>query len=531
MTELRERFSRLDRIDVPDLTDEIEHRAKEPPPRPQGGRVAATVVALLVSAATFTFLTVAFRGEQPTPPGTEPGELEAIVEGVRVRWPSSWTLVQLSERSPDASRWPMFQLANFDLGVEAEALCPFAQQLPPDGVVLYVQRDLEPIAGSYRTWPVEIAPDDVGDTGCDREMTTAWRVEGHRFQASMAFGPEASEQDRTTMLQIFADLEVVDPASAGSGRKLDQDFRGTWYVVWGVRSDDPELAATYLVGDEPSRSPATRVLALSAGGGFGWSSFDPGPAFVSLGDSKRPDRSFVQAWGRASPEVHRVVLRARDGREIELSVGPSLIRYGLPARPTYVEFEPPLVGEYVALDMDGEVLGRAKERNWPPETAATSPIPSSPQPRGAEVWLPDAEAEAARAAIEAAVEGEVLMRGNNWNYPWVVYRSPDGTVTYRDAHSVSPFDGPNPALSGTRFSYPPDPEILYVGVAIDAVRSFGVERTDGSRITGRTAPVPGLHLVVVSVTVEHPRDGDRLVARDAEGTVRVDEPLNKGGGS
>jgi hypothetical protein len=263
MSELRNRFRTLERVQVPDLKNDIVRRARAAPKPSPRSRAAAAAVALLLSAATLGFLTVAFRDREPLRPAADWTEIEAIVEGVRLRWPNSWTLVQLSERSPDEHRWPMFQLTNFDPGLEAESLCPFAQKLPDDGVALYIQRDFDPIAQSYHEWPVEIDPEAISDVGCDRQTTAAWQVGGSRFQASLTFGPRASEEDRETLLRIFADLEVVDAGAGGSGRRHDPRFRNTWYVAWGVRADDLELATVYLVGDDPMETPPLRVLAQS----------------------------------------------------------------------------------------------------------------------------------------------------------------------------------------------------------------------------------------------------------------------------
>jgi hypothetical protein len=523
MSELRERFRTLDRMQPPDLRQDILLRARAVPQPPLRSRLAAAAVAVLVSVATLGFLFVAFRDGQRRPPATNSTEIEAIVEGVRLSWPGSWTLVQLSETSPDEHRWPMFQLTNFDPGLDAESLCPFAQQLPDDGVALYVQRDFDPIAESYDDWPVDVDPGAISDVGCDGQTTAAWSVQNSLFQAALTFGPEASEEDRATLLRIFADLEVVDAGAGGSGRRLDPSFRNTWYVAWGVRADDPELATVYLVGDDPTESRPTRVLATSSGG-IGWGPFDPDRLYRGMGDRMLPDRSFVQSWGVALEDVRQVLLVADDGRELEVTLGPSLDRFGLPARPAYVEFEPPLLGEYVAFGPDGEVLGRVPEKNWPPPKA-TTPTPS-PSPQKEEgVWLPDSEAKRDREEIDAATDGPVLMRGNNWNYPWVVYLSSDGTLTYRDADSVSPIErGGNP-FWGTRFSFSDDPEILFVGVASGEVEWFGVERKDGSTIIGSFAIVPGSDERVISVTVSHPRSGDRLVARDTAGALLQEERL------
>jgi hypothetical protein len=538
MSELRDRFRTLERVQTPDLRDDILLRARAAPQGSPRSRAATAAVALLLSATTLAFLTLAFREREPLPPAANWTEIEAIVEGVRLSWPSSWTLVQLSERSPDEHRWPMFQLTNFDPGLEADSLCPFSQELPDDGVALYIQRDFDPIAESYEKWPVEVDPDAITDVGCDRRTTAAWSVGDSLFQASLAFGPMAREEDRTRLLRVFTDLEVVDTRADGLARRLDSRSRNTWYVAWGVRSDDPELAATYLVGDDPDPRPQDRperIVALNGSSfGFGWGPFDFDQTFHPLGDSKGPDRSFVQSWGVVSPsDVARVVLEAQDGREVELTIGPPLDRYGIPGRPTYAEFEPPLLGEYVALGPDGEVLGRRREANWPPDSAAPpSTAPPTPSPQAEEqVWLPDAEAERNREAIESAIDGPVLARGNNWNYPWVVYVSAEGKLTYRDADSISPLARSASHFRGTRYSFAPDPEVLFVGVANQRVAWFGVEGKDGRSIAGSIVPVPDSDLLLVHLTVLRPQSGDRLVARDESGRILHEEPLERESGT
>jgi hypothetical protein len=537
MDELSERFSTLERLDVPDLSDDISRRATQPGQRePARSRMAAAALAFAISAAAIGFLVVAFKGEEPRYVGTPaPAEIDALVQGMRVRWPGEWTLVQLEGRSEDGQAWPMFQLTNYDPGLASDDLCPMNPNLPADGVVLYVQHDLASIAEHYAEWPVDVEPNILTEMGCGQQTTTAWRVGGARFQASLAFGPEASAQDRDALLRVFRNLQVEDPEGTKFWHEKGDSFANTWYVAWGARADDPALATTYLVGNDPTQGDEprpTRVLALNAGG-LGWSPFDFDEVFQSLGDSKHPDRSFVQSWGVVSLVVERVLLRADDGREFELTVGPALDRYGLPGRPTYLEFEPPLLGEYVALGPDGEILGRRREENWPP--ASTTPPPSappSPPPQAdVRVWQPDAEAKRNLEAIDAAIDGPVLAKGNNWNYPWVVYVSAEGKLTYRDADSISPLPRSASHFRGTRYSFPPDPEILFIGVANQRVAWFGVEGNDGRSIAGSIVPVPDSDLLLVHLTVLRPQSGDRLIARDDGGWILDEQPLEVEGGA
>jgi hypothetical protein len=301
-------------------------------------------------------------------------------------------------------------------------------------------------------------------------------------------------------------------------------------VVWGVKADEYAVAYTFFVGDPGPRdgSGPSRVLGIYAPSfGFGWGPFDADKPFQQLGEGKDPSHSFAQSLGIVTAAVDRVVLRADDGREFEVTIGPALDRYGLAARPTYVEFEPPVFGEYVVLGPDGEVLEREGDYNRRPESPSPSLTPS-PEAEG-QVWLPDAEAKRNQEAIEAAIDGPVIARGNNWNYPWVVYVSDRGTLTYRDGDSVSTLPRSASDFRGTRFSFAPDPEILFVGVASRRVAWFGVEGKDGRSIPGSIVPVPDSDVQVVYLTVPRPSSGDELVARDGNGQVLQKEPLVREG--
>jgi hypothetical protein len=121
----------------------------------------------------------------------------------------------------------------------------------------------------------------------------------------------------------------------------------------------------------------------------------------------------------------------------------------------------------------------------------------------------------------------VQARGNNWNYPWVVYVSAQGKLTYRDADSISPLPRSTSGFHGTRYSFPPDPEILFVGVASQEVTWFGVEGRNGRSIAGSIVPVPDSDLLLVHLTVLTPQSGDRLVARDEIGRIVHEEPLER----
>jgi hypothetical protein len=369
---------RLEEIPVPDeLWSEVLRRGRGPAaPEPRGKRLAAAVVALAVAIAGIALVIRVFpseaptsseRGEPggvaetpPTPPPTvdDPGRLtDSIVQGMTLIRPEKWTLTHLPGEVDGA--WPVFQLTNYDAGFDLSALCPQSANLPPDGVVLYVQKIVE--GGSYPKWPVQPDADGEGPGTCGVGLHPRWTIGASSFEGFLAFGPDASDRDRKLLLDAFASLDLRDPGQL---------------QVWHEHLED---------GFPLKLEPAQVLFSVDLGYGESWfrnilrfpsslAEEEPGGYSVGIafkkgehiefgGDASDGSLSRVVGSVKATADVAHVEIRADDGRIIECDLSPAVagVRLGTFA------FEPPLVGEFVAYDEAGKVLDREKYDLWPPE--------------------------------------------------------------------------------------------------------------------------------------------------------------------
>ena len=537
MTDLRDRFATFDDVEAPDLTHEIMRRVGEaPPPRPERRRrrLPAAVLALVLSVAAIALVVRAFRlapTPSPRPGGAAAGEITAAAQGIGITWPESWTLVQLGGEVQ--ASWPILQLTNYEPKLDGR-LCPSQFELPSDGVLLYVQRNLEADVAALPEWPVSPDFGETSEGTCGVGTHIAWHSGDGVYEALLAVGADTSQADRALLLDAFSSLDFRrfpqgqewHPKDPQHGGELDSRPIYEWpkFVAWGIEADTDTGLTVLVIPDLDGRWGGARTVMVGAGISADVgpeANFTPGERHVYFaGDVRGAFETLVHAYGFVSLEVDRLVIEADDGRLIEATIGPSLERYGVALKPTFTQFESPLLGRWVAYSSAGHVLERERYDNWPPIEEGAGKPGASPTPTEHERYrVPDAEAQAYREEVYAAIEGTLLLEGNNWNYAWVVYVTKDGDVIYRDGDSFGPVNEPHPHLGGTSFMWGNDPEVLYVGQASAEVEWFGVERADGSAIEGTVVPVPGSDTQVVTVTVRTLRSGDRFVVKDAEGNV------------
>jgi Tol biopolymer transport system component len=398
MADLHERFTGLDEIDAPDLLPEIRRRQPRPPEHQDGAgprrRAGTAAVALLVAVAATAFVVRAFWGlssvedrQTPglAPPG--PGEIQADVQGVVVTWPKSWTVVQLTGEV--GGSWPLLQVTNYQVDLNDPA-CPHDVGLPAHGVLLYVQRDLAQDPGSLSRWPVTPDLGAAEPGSCGRGARVSWRFDQVSFQATLAMGASASDEDVARLLQVFKDLRFGDPRIAEGWQRVvleshqtdsrgSEDFRSFYeqpkYVVWGVNALE-RTSRTWLVPADPVAADGGYVIGSSISGSIAASAgimSEPGDRFFFGGSQRGPESPVVESYGYVSLDVERLMLETEDGRVIEATIGPSFARFGVDLRPTYLQFEPPLDGTFVALDAGGDVLERERYALWAETEAATPP--------------------------------------------------------------------------------------------------------------------------------------------------------------
>lgn len=177
------------------------------------GVTASAIVALALGVA----LTVSLNMLRPTRPSVGSGltseggtrRTSLVGLGMRVTYPSRWTLLMGARGHSGDSATPVFQLTNFDPGVigpdpQASWLCPLpAEKLSPDGVLLIVEWTGQ-AKGSLPLWPVGLPSEASPDAFCGAGAQVAWEANGNALRAFAAFGPEASGEDRDALVASFS---------------------------------------------------------------------------------------------------------------------------------------------------------------------------------------------------------------------------------------------------------------------------------------------------------------------------------------
>lgn len=367
------------------------------------GRFVAAAVAIAVFATAGTLTWTAFRPS----PGVDPGigerstDVTVSVNGVTVRYPSSWTLVDLwplagsiaswpepegsaidvPDGTPERGGLPLLQLSNLDLGLRS--VC--GVELTGTEAVLYVALN----GGPYRVnadgspiWSHELSRDDgpcgrgwyaykesSKPGGDGTTLTTPYLV-------FVVFGSEVTQTDRDAMFAAFGSLTlapfdqlrpppepspsyvvpaVVMPGRIGPFIIASGEILGKpWQLVV---SGGPEALcrdiefASGSVGGCGLRSP--RVISLGVGG-----LRVSGDTFVTF------------LHGEVSPEVAGLRVELADGRILDAPVY-------MPPSDLGLRFN------FFVLPLEGEkVEGRVVALGFGGETLAIEPIPTRPQAPG-----------------------------------------------------------------------------------------------------------------------------------------------------
>jgi hypothetical protein len=404
------------REDVKDLLHRAAGWYQPPPIEPEDlarrldrerrkGRLIAGAVAIAVFAAAGTLTWTAFRPSNGVGPAAERAtDVTASVNGVTVRYPSSWTLVDLwpfassiaswpepvgsaidvPEGTPERGGLPLLQLSNRDLGLRS--VC--GTELTDTEAVLYVALN----GGPYRVnadgspiWSDELSRDDgpcgrgwyayreSSEPGGDGTSLTT------PYLAFLGFGSEVTQTDRDAMFDTFSSLMLapfdylrppaepspsyvvpglVTPGGIGPSIIASGEILGKpWQLVVSGRSQalcgDIEFASGS-VGGCGLRPP--RVISLSVGG-----LRVSGDSFVTF------------LHGEVSPEVAAVRVDLADGRILDAPIYTPPSELGL----AFNFFVLPLEGEevegrVVALGSGGKTLAS--------ETLASEAAPTETSP-------------------------------------------------------------------------------------------------------------------------------------------------------
>ncbi len=415
-------LSAFDDIEPPDLSGQIHRRELRTPIDGVARRPQRVVPIAVASAATVLALLLVFRAFGPAQPhGSRHGRLTTLVQGVEVSWPEPWTLIQLAGR-PRSDDWPILQLTNYQVA-RSDQLCPDDVNLPANGVLLYVQRDFGHAGTALPEWPVEppdIAATERGPCG-NRVARVAWRSGTAAYEANLAVGSAATSADRATLLEAFRGLRFVYPDSAQGWRR--------WRISAAHNPGPPEFmfGPKYVVW-----SAANRTILIPMAGPPHVGAAEFGPEADVFGGEKvafQADKHYehatythlgsgdVDAFGFVSVATEKLVLETPDGRAVNATIGPSLERFGVFARPTLLHFTPSRPGWFVAYDGSGNELGRQRDI-WlrhllsveQQQMATETPPAEAPQPPTVAM---DSVDEPGSPTL-SLVQGMTLTRPSNW---------------------------------------------------------------------------------------------------------------------
>jgi hypothetical protein len=402
------------REDVKDLLHQAAGWYQPPPIEPdelarrldrerRRGRFVAAALAIAVFAAAGTLTWTAFRPS----PGVGPGiserarDVTASANGVTVKYPSSWTLVDLWPLASAIASWPepvgsaidvpggtpergglpLLQLSNRDLGLRS--VC--GVDLTGAEAVLYVALN----GGPYRVnadgspiWSHELSRDDgpcgrgwyaykeSSEPGADgTTLTTPYLV-------FVGFGSEVTQTDRDAIFEAFSSLALAPfdhlrpPAEASPS-----------YVVPGLVTPG-EIAPFIVASGEILGKPWQLVVSGGpealcgdiefANGSVGGCGLRP-PRVISLGVGGllvSGDTFVTFLHGEVSPEVAALRVELAEGRILDAPIYTPPSELGL----TFNFFVLPLEAE--------EIEGRVVALGSGGETLASEPIPTEPRAPG-----------------------------------------------------------------------------------------------------------------------------------------------------
>lgn len=255
-TDPRAMVNQIDQTPAPDLWRDIQGRRPGPPPPEPAhrGRLAAGLVAAVVSIAAIGFLVYAFSSSSENTAVTNQdqrvdGEIPAL--SATYRYPPTWHIQPFEEQVGHAGFTGAVvsnvegELHHPDLGPNEATTAWDLSDLPPDGVVISIEHvEAGPFDGSEpdSSFPVSLSDAQaLGKTEYSGDTEGLWiefTLDGELMGARVYFGPNASQEDRRVAADVVASIRpqqtpaaVATPPCpvtdsihiAGDGRTFDTD--------------------------------------------------------------------------------------------------------------------------------------------------------------------------------------------------------------------------------------------------------------------------------------------------------------------
>jgi hypothetical protein len=177
-----------------------------------GTVVGASLTSALLIIGSIAGIQALVREPSTTIGGATPAEPRtAVLPHATITYPSDWYLLLVSDDT--------FQLTNFDPAFTQPCFTGDAVPLPPNGVLLSVQRGTGPTGNGAPAWPVRVA-DDPAPSACrpggleqnqpgePAHLSAEWAVDHGTvpYAANAIVGAGATGKDRSALNEAFASL-------------------------------------------------------------------------------------------------------------------------------------------------------------------------------------------------------------------------------------------------------------------------------------------------------------------------------------
>ena len=341
------------RIDAP---RSVVRRAR----RRQIGTVGGAAVSAVAVVAALALVATAL-GRSPTTPSTEQNEptpaTTVRLPAVSIAYPEDWYLMMFETVGGNGD---LVQLTNFDPASTKPCFTGDGIDMPPDGVVLLLDRGNGPTGPGADRWPVDLAYDpspsacrpgglmETPQAGLPLHYSASWASSDGTtpYEVNAIVGPEADGTTRAALFDAFASLSVSVSHTAYAGSpayvlETGGHAEGAWVLY--ATSDDHGVVGLWF----PSRA-----------GGLGGTMSEVSQSDFEGGLAGMTSRqgSLTWMWGFAESRVTRIVAVGDNGMRsavTTLALPPSL---GSSYRAFAIAVPDPSSTTFATYDSDGNEL-------------------------------------------------------------------------------------------------------------------------------------------------------------------------------
>ena len=283
--------------------------------------LGASLTAIAVIAGSITGVGALLRGSNGPTPATEvPAEPRtAVLPYVTITYPSNWYALTFPTVK---GLGPVVQVTNFDPDFTRPCFTGDAVPLPPDGVVLAVDRGTGPVGQGAESWPKSLTYDPAPsacrqggledyDPSKPEHLSASWSIDHGAvpFTADAMIGPDARQVDRSALEAALASLSFAEGIAPQTEPLSDPAWSPALVLDSATSALGPVIL--YLYEDQGA------WIGVSGPAGSGMSGASQVPTEPPSGDEDvtmnlGPDGGVV--WGDVSDRVARAELRTVEGR-------------------------------------------------------------------------------------------------------------------------------------------------------------------------------------------------------------------------